>query len=142
VTSCWHLAQPPSWTTAPCRLSMIAYSMYSQPPSISRSCLHPQPEDGPCCGDRDPLKQNVTVFRAAPSELSDKKYRDSTSSDRYYEQEETTTRGWMIWGSGPGRGWEFFSSPPRPDRLWGPPRLLSNGYQRLFPRGKGAGTRS
>jgi hypothetical protein len=27
------------------------------------------------------------------------------------------------------RGWEFFSSPPLPDRLWGPPSLLSNGYQ-------------
>jgi hypothetical protein len=29
----------------------------------------------------------------------------------------------------PGRGWEFSSSPPRPQRLWGPPSLLSNGYQ-------------
>jgi hypothetical protein len=24
--------------------------------------------------------------------------------------------------------WEFFSSPPRPDRLWGPVSFLSNGY--------------
>jgi hypothetical protein len=28
-----------------------------------------------------------------------------------------------------GAGWEFFSSPPRPERLWGPPSLLSNGYR-------------
>jgi hypothetical protein len=28
--------------------------------------------------------------------------------------------------------WEFFS-PPCPERHWGPPRLLSNGYQGLFP---------
>jgi hypothetical protein len=40
------------------------------------------------------------------------------------------TTGWMIGGSSPDRGWEFFSSPPRPYRLGGPliqrvPRALS-----------------
>jgi hypothetical protein len=29
--------------------------------------------------------------------------------------------GWMIGGSSPGGDWEFFSSPPCPDRLWDPP---------------------
>jgi hypothetical protein len=29
----------------------------------------------------------------------------------------------------------IFSSPRRPDRLWGPPSLLSNGYRVLLPRG-------
>jgi hypothetical protein len=29
--------------------------------------------------------------------------------------------------SNPGKGWEFFSSPPRPDRPCGPPSILSNG---------------
>jgi hypothetical protein len=38
---------------------------------------------------------------------------------------------WMIGGSCPGMDWEFFSSPPRPDRLWGPP-ILSSGYKGLF----------
>jgi hypothetical protein len=33
------------------------------------------------------------------------------------------------------RGWEFFSSSPRPERLWGPPSFLYNGYQGLFPWG-------
>jgi hypothetical protein len=33
-------------------------------------------------------------------------------------------------GSIPGRGRTFFSSPPRrPDRLLGPPSLLSSGYR-------------
>jgi len=45
----------------------------------------------------------------------------------------------MIGGSSPGRGWEFFSSPPRPYRVWGPTSLLSGGYQELFPGDKAAG---
>jgi hypothetical protein len=32
-------------------------------------------------------------------------------------------------------GSRIFSSPIRPDRLWGPPNLLFNGYRGLFPRG-------
>jgi hypothetical protein len=31
-------------------------------------------------------------------------------------------------------GSSIFSSPRRPDRLWGPPNLLSNGYWGLSPR--------
>jgi len=46
--------------------------------------------------------------------------------------------GWMIGGSSPGGSWEFFFSPPRQDRFWGPLSLLSNGYQGLFPGGKAA----
>jgi hypothetical protein len=33
------------------------------------------------------------------------------------------------------QGLEFFSSPPHPNRLWGPPSLLSNRYEALFPCG-------
>jgi hypothetical protein len=35
----------------------------------------------------------------------------------------------------PGRSWNVFSQPPHPDRLWGPPSHLFNGY-RWFPAGK------
>jgi hypothetical protein len=38
------------------------------------------------------------------------------------------------WGLIPGRGREFFSSPPHPDQLWGPLSHLSNGYWGLFPQ--------
>jgi len=31
--------------------------------------------------------------------------------------------GWMIGDPSLGTGWEFFSSPPSPDRLWCPPSL-------------------
>jgi amino acid transporter len=31
----------------------------------------------------------------------------------------------------PAESGNFFSSPPRPERLWGPPSLLRNGYQGL-----------
>ena len=40
--------------------------------------------------------------------------------------------GWMAWGSNPDGGEIFRTCPDRP---WGPPNLLYNGY-RVFPRGK------
>jgi hypothetical protein len=36
--------------------------------------------------------------------------------------------------------WEFFSSPPHPDRPWVPPFLLSNGYQGSYANAKTTGS--
>jgi hypothetical protein len=44
-------------------------------------------------------------------------------------------KSWMIGVSSPGRGWEFFSSPPSPDWIWDLLSLLSNGYLGLFTWG-------
>jgi hypothetical protein len=35
----------------------------------------------------------------------------------------------------PRRNEIFFSSPPRPDRDWGPPSLLASGYQGIITSG-------
>jgi hypothetical protein len=43
----------------------------------------------------------------------------------------------MLGGLSPGRSWEFFSSPSRPDQIWGPPSLLCTSCP--FPAGKAAG---
>jgi len=44
----------------PCQLSVTAYSIYSQLPSISRGrLLHPQPEDAPCRGARAPHSYTI-----------------------------------------------------------------------------------
>jgi hypothetical protein len=44
--------------------------------------------------------------------------------------------GWTVRGSNPGGGGGIFRT--RPDRPWGPPSLLYNGYRLLYG-GKAAG---
>jgi hypothetical protein len=57
------LAQPPKWRTTLFRLSATACSIYSQLPSVSGDRhRHPQPEDAPCRGDRDPLYMEVVMI--------------------------------------------------------------------------------
>jgi hypothetical protein len=49
----------------------------------------------------------------------------------------------MLWledrGSIPGKA-GLFCLPQCPDRIWGPPSLLSNGYWGFLPRDKAAGS--
>jgi hypothetical protein len=37
----------------------------------------------------------------------------------------TAGYGFEVWGSIPGKGKRFFSTPQRPERLWGPPNMIS-----------------
>jgi hypothetical protein len=48
----------------------------------------------------------------------------------------TTDYGLGGCGSIPDKDKRFFFTPQRPDRLWGPPSLLSNGYCGLFHWGQ------
>ena len=52
--------------------------------------------------------------------------------DRIAQTVQRLATGWMVRGSNPGGGEIFRTCPDRP---WGPPSLLYNGY-RVFPGGK------
>jgi hypothetical protein len=54
------------------------------------------------------------------------------TANRNTDAEFTYITGWTVWGSNPGGGEIFRTCPDRP---WGPPSLLYNGY-RVFPGGK------
>jgi len=53
-----------------------------------------------------------------------------------------------LWAGRPGFGfrqghwWDFFSSPQRPDRIWGSPSLLSYAYRGLLSRGCSVGVKN
>jgi hypothetical protein len=54
VRRCQSLAQPSSWSTTYCQLSVTDYSVYSQLLSISGvRLLYPQTENAPCRCDRE-----------------------------------------------------------------------------------------
>ena len=57
---------------------------------------------------------------------------DICNVDRVAQSVQRLTTGWTVRGSNPGGGEVFRTCPDRP---WGPPSLLCNGY-RVFPGGK------
>ena len=70
-------------------------------------------------GREESLSQNLTVAEIV-----------TKFTDPFWNPRLAT--GWMVRGSNPGGGEIFRTCPDRP---WGPPRLLYNGY-RVFPERK------
>jgi hypothetical protein len=75
-------------------------------------------------------------------------YEFQTLSYKYIRRKYWIVPGWRSWysdwlragrtrarSSRPG-GDKNFHPPCRPDRLWGPPSLLSNGYRGILPQGE------
>jgi hypothetical protein len=56
----------------------------------------------------------------------------ATNVDWVAQSVQRLTTGWTVWGSNPSGGEIFRTCPDRP---WGPPRLVYNGY-RVFRGGK------
>jgi hypothetical protein len=111
------------WAATPCS-AVVVYRRFG-----GRCCLHLRKQHGPPKQPTGPglqiVKiQNKTIWGC----ICNYRSRDSSVVQRW-------ATGWMIGGSSPGRGWEVFSSPPRPDLLWGPFGLLSSGYQVFFTSG-------
>jgi hypothetical protein len=59
--------------------------------------------------------------------------RDHRREEGQRSQCSDRTTSWAVRSLFPGRGSKFFSSPNRPDKLWGPPSLLFNGHRISFP---------
>jgi hypothetical protein len=59
----------------------------------------------------------------------------NTNFKRYRDSSVDIVKGYGLDGrdSIPGKGKIFFFTPHRPDRLWGPPSLVSNGDREFFP---------
>jgi hypothetical protein len=57
--------------------------------------------------------------------------------DTYFQRSFSVVAGYGLdnRGSISAKGWEFFSSSPRPNRLWDPHSILSNRYRGFFHRG-------
>jgi hypothetical protein len=93
----------------------VAY--HGRPVPRSTSCgdsVHPAGNSGLCHNSEVPAKAKVKFSRYVT-----KKSRDSSVGI-------ATDYGLDDRGLNPGGSWEFFSSIPCPDRLWGPHSLLSN----------------
>jgi hypothetical protein len=123
-----HLNEPRQFPT-----TYVTTSLSS--PSSHFSSLPPEPAAvfsffSFLINPRVPAVQTDIVFIYSSSILHEARSRDSIVG---------TATGYGLDDRGIGVrvpvGSRIFSSPRRPDRLWGSPNLLSNGYRWLFPRG-------
>jgi hypothetical protein len=90
------------------------------------------------CSPRRPCWTARSENIRASSYLSERRgYRSGVAEDTagIAQSVQRLAAGWTVWGSTTGAGETVRT---RPDRPWGPPSLLYNGY-RLFPESKAVG---
>jgi len=98
----WWVVSPPtnSQDGEPlCWLSTTAHSMYSQPSSISGGhLLHPQPQNEPCHGDRNPLDKEwfMTTIQKAFLLGICQLYQTHESSLSIYCRRRSLVDGWLL----------------------------------------------
>jgi hypothetical protein len=92
---------PPSWRITRCRLSVTAYSIYSQLPSIPGGrLLHPQPEDAPCRGDKGPTQSEILAASFNNQLPPSKRHRRQPMQFSRLDSLQTgsyATPWWLLW---------------------------------------------
>jgi hypothetical protein len=90
------------------------------------------------------ILNKLCTCKSVPLPPPSSSLRSSSQSTLYqFGAEVAQSVQWIGYGAGrpgfdsrQGRLRDFHSSSPHPDRLWGPPNLLSNGYRGSYPDGK------
>ena len=73
----------------------------------------------------DTKSDNYSGFLEPPKEKTPETHILNLRATIHMRRDSVFATGWTVGGSNPGGG-QIFRTPP--DRPWGPPSLLSNGY--------------